>query len=180
MYLQFIVLPMVSFFMSQSLKNGNSFNTQKPLKVNQVKFWKNYVKTYVFSGEHLEQLLLRAGFCLEPWHLIANLSSSAISEHKLWWSIWEFFREFQQNSKMATIIATAKPQSKTTKTPPMFFTLSGLALESLLLSYRLTQKLVSFLSFWFSIETHLSSTNISGIFPPFIVQHLYRAFFLKF
>jgi hypothetical protein len=39
--------------------------------------------TYVFSGEHLEQLLLRDGFCLDPWHLIANLSSSAISEHKL-------------------------------------------------------------------------------------------------
>ena len=134
-YLQFIVLPMVSFFMSQSLKNGNSFNTQKPLKVNQVKFWKNYVKTYVFSGEHLEQLLLRAGFCLEPWHLIANLSSSAISEHKLWWSICEFFLEFQQNSKTATTIATAKPHNNTTNTPPMFFTLNGLAFESLLLSW---------------------------------------------
>ena len=91
-------------------------------------------RTYVFSGEHLEQLLLRAGFCLDPWHLMANLSSSAISEHKLWWSIWEFLREFQQNSKTATTMATAKPHSSTTNTPPMFFTLNGLAFESLLLS----------------------------------------------
>ena len=28
---------------------------------------------YVFSGEHLEQLLLSAGFCLDPWQRIANL-----------------------------------------------------------------------------------------------------------
>ena len=44
------------------------------------------------------------------------------------------FREFQQNSSTATIILASKPHSSTTKTPPMFLTLSGLALESLLLS----------------------------------------------
>ena len=101
----------------------------------------------MFSGEHLEQLLLRAGFCLEPWHLIANLSSSAISEHKLWWSICEFFLEFQQNSKTATTIATAKPHNNTTNTPPMFFTLNGLAFESLLLSCKKRNKKLFIISF---------------------------------
>ena len=119
---------------------------------------KKYVKTYVFSGEHLEQLLLRAGFCLEPWHLIANLSSSAISEHKLWWSICEFFLEFQQNSKTATTIATAKPHNNTTNTPPMFFTLNGLAFESLLLSWNKNNDKMSlfysrlFLFFWYTFK----------------------------
>ena len=125
---------------------------------------KKYVKTYVFSGEHLEQLLLRAGFCLEPWHLIANLSSSAISEHKLWWSICEFFLEFQQNSKTATTIATAKPHNNTTNTPPMFFTLNGLAFESLLLSCNkrnekmsLHSKIILFFSYAFKNFGHVQS-----------------------
>lgn len=33
-------------------------------------------------------------------------------------SVWAFFFEFQQNSKMATNIANANPQRRTTKTPP--------------------------------------------------------------
>ena len=61
-------------------------------------------------------------------------NSSAISEHRLCRSICEFFREFQQNSKTATIIATNRPPNRTTKTPPIFLTLKGLAFESLLLS----------------------------------------------
>lgn len=33
-------------------------------------------------------------------------------------SVWAFFLEFQQNSRIATRIASARPQSSTTKTPP--------------------------------------------------------------
>lgn len=33
-------------------------------------------------------------------------------------SVWAFFFEFQQNSKMATNMASARPHSKTTNTPP--------------------------------------------------------------
>ena len=62
------------------------------------------------------------------------LSSSAISEQRLWWSLCAFFLEFQQNSRTATMMASERPQRRTTKTPPIFLTLSGLALESLLLS----------------------------------------------
>jgi len=62
------------------------------------------------------------------------LSSSAISEQRLWWSICEFFLEFQQNSSTATIMASVKPHKRTTNTPPIFLTLKGFALESLLLS----------------------------------------------
>ena len=50
------------------------------------------------------------------------------------------FREFQQNSSTATIILASKPHSSTTKTPPMFLTLSGLALESLLLSWKVSNE----------------------------------------
>jgi hypothetical protein len=46
-----------------------------------------------------------------------------------------FYGIHQQNSKTATMMAKLRPHNKTTKTPPMFFTLKGLALESLLLSY---------------------------------------------
>ena len=88
------------------------------------------------SGEHLEQLLLSAGFCLDPWQRIANLSSSAISEQRLCLSFMAFFLEFQQNSNMATIMANAKPHNRTTNTPPMFWTLNGCAFESLLLSWK--------------------------------------------
>lgn len=49
-------------------------------------------------------------------------------------SVWAFFFEFQQNSNIATTIAIARPQSSTTKTPPMFLTPKEFALESLLLS----------------------------------------------
>ena len=44
------------------------------------------------------------------------------------------FLEFQQNSSTATMILANKPASRTTNTPPIFFTLSGFAFESLLLS----------------------------------------------
>lgn len=44
------------------------------------------------------------------------------------------FLEFQQNSSTATMMLANKPQRSTTNTPPMFFTLSGFAFESLLLS----------------------------------------------
>lgn len=47
-------------------------------------------------------------------------------------SDWTFFLEFQQNSRIATRIASASPQSSTTKTPPgmrkpeaRYFTASG-------------------------------------------------------
>ena len=89
------------------------------------------------SGEHLEQLLLSAGFCLEPWQRIAKRNSSAISLQRLCLSFIAFFREFQQNSRIATIIASAKPQRRTTKTPPIFWTLKGWAFESLLLSWKI-------------------------------------------
>ena len=42
-------------------------------------FHEIFFLTHVLSGEHLEQLRLRAGFCLEPWHLIANLQNKRIS-----------------------------------------------------------------------------------------------------
>ena len=60
--------------------------------------------------------------------------SSLMVVRLTWWSLWAFFREFQQNSRTATMIARLSPQSSTTNTPPMFFTLRGFAFESLLLS----------------------------------------------
>ena len=65
---------------------------------------------------------------------MANLNSSAISEHRLCLSFMAFLRLFQQNSSMATMMARARPHSSTTNTPPMFCTLRGWAFESLLLS----------------------------------------------
>ena len=105
-------------------------------------------------------------------------NSSAISEHKLWRSICEFFREFQQNSKTATIIATSRPPNRTTKTPPIFLTLNGLALESLLLSCDKLRKFTGVSKNINDPTTNLSCTDVSSVFPPFIIQHLYGTFFL--
>ena len=63
-------------------------------------------RTYVFSGEHLEQLLLRAGFCLDPWHLMANLSSSAISKQIGRWKHFFF-------SQIKFIISNSKTNLNT-------------------------------------------------------------------
>lgn len=53
---------------------------------------------------------------------MAKRSSSAISEQSDCRSFWAFFFEFQQNSKIATRIAKARPQRRTTNTPPMLST----------------------------------------------------------
>lgn len=80
--------------------------------------WCDMPGTYVVPGVHLMQFRFSAGRWREPWQRMANRSSSAISEHNDCRSVWAFFFEFQQNSKIATKIASARPHSSTTNTPP--------------------------------------------------------------
>lgn len=80
--------------------------------------WWDIPGTYVVPGVHLIQFRFNAGRCRDPRHRNANRNSSAISEQIDCRSACAFFFEFQQNSKIATNIASANPHIKTTNTPP--------------------------------------------------------------
>ena len=139
------------------------------------------------GGTHFTQFRLSVGRCRDPWQRKAKRSSSPISEQrdcciiefiKLLpiiflkiefmigtFSCWALRFEFQQNSKIATTMAMASPQSSTTNTPPVinkihfssawtkekfwlqlpiFWTPKALAFDSLFCCSRLQTSPVSF------------------------------------
>lgn len=102
-----------------------------------------FTSRIVLQFEHLRR---RAGFCLDPRHLSAKHNSSVISKHRDCacgfgeaQSDCRAFLLLQQNSKIATMMATASPQSRTTNTPPMLSTSKAFALLSLLFLSFLSQ-----------------------------------------